>query len=272
LTERSPLGNIIIWLAGASCQDHVSLVFLTGESPVGISDSSRLTGWADAVLYSGLNGEGMMRYAVLSDIHGNLLALERVLADARGQAAEAFLCLGDVGSDVCLDRLRDVGAALVFGNWEVSQWGYLRQDNQRWVRNLSPMLTGESYLAVHAAPWWPEGLSNVEDFMGYVLHEGVKWRVLFPYLDREEDAFWRAVAELENAGRRVLFHGHTHVQMARRVGPTGRMVRLWGPEFVLDGRARCVIGVGSVGRPEDGPTPKYVLYDDKASTVHLRSL
>lgn len=213
-----------------------------------------------------------MRYAILSDIHGDLLALERVLADARLQDAEAILCLGDVGSDACLDRLRQAGAELTFGNWEVSQWGYLRQDNQAWVRSLPPLLRSDSLLAVHAAPWWPEGLSNVEDFMEYVLQQGVKWRVLFPYLDQDEDAFWQAVAELENADQRILFHGHTHIQMARRVGPTGHMTRLRQPEFILDRRARYIVGVGSVGRPEDSPAPKYVLYDDETATIWLRAL
>ena len=215
--------------------------------------------------------EDDLRYAILSDIHGNLLALERVLVDAKRQEAEAILCLGDAGSDACLDRLRQVGAELAFGNWEVSQWSNLREDNQAWVRDLSPMLAGDTFLAVHAAPWWPEGLSNVESFMDYILQQGVKWRVLFPYLDRDKDALWQAVAELENASRRILFHGHTHVQMAHRVGPTGRMVKLRQREFILDRRARYVVGVGSVGRPEDGPTPKYVLYDDETAAVHLRS-
>lgn len=212
-----------------------------------------------------------MRYAVLSDIHGNLLALERVLADAKHQGAEAVLCLGDVGSDACLDRLHQVDARLVFGNWEVSQWGYLREDNQTWIQSLSPLLTGDRFLAAHAAPSWPGDLSSVEDFMDYILRKGVKWRVLFPYLDQDKDAFWQAVAELENTGQPILFHGHTHVQMARRVGPTGRVARLRQPEFVIDRRARYVIGVGSVGRPEDGPAPKYVIYDDDTASVYLRS-
>ncbi|UCC61920.1 MAG: metallophosphoesterase family protein [Anaerolineae bacterium] len=213
-----------------------------------------------------------MRYAILSDIHSNLLALERVLADARRRGAEAFLCLGDVGSDAGLDRLRQAGADLVFGNWEVSQWGYLHQENQAWVRGLSPMLTRDNFLAAHAAPWWPAGLSNVEDFMDHILRQGVRWRVLFPYLDQDTDALWQALAELENAGRQILFHGHTHVQVAQRVGPTGRITRLRRPEFTLDRRARYVIGVGSVGRPEDGPAPRYVVYDDEIAHVWLRAL
>ena len=213
-----------------------------------------------------------MRYAILSDIHGNLLALERVMADAKREGAEIFSCLGDVGSDACLDRLRQAGADLIFGNWEVSQWGYLREDNQAWVQSLPPMMATGSFLAVHAAPWWPEGLSNVKDFMDYILQQGVKWQVLFPYLDQDKDALWQAVAELEKTNRRVLFHGHTHVQMAYRVGPTGRMVRSRQPEFALDRRAHYIVGVGSVGRPEDNPAPKYVLYDDETTYVRLRAL
>ncbi len=212
-----------------------------------------------------------MRYAILSDIHGNLLALERVLADARRQGAETILCLGDVGSDACLDRLRQAGADLIFGNWEVSQWGYLRQDNQAWVRNLPPVLTGDSFLAAHAAPWCPKGLSKVEDLMDYILRQRVRWRALFPYLDHDEDARWQAVVELESAGRSILFHGHTHVQMAHRVDPTGHMLRLHQPEFTLDSQAHYVVGVGSVGRPEDGPASKYVLYDTSIAAVQLRS-
>ena len=37
-----------------------------------------------------------MRYAILSDIHGNQPALEAVLQDAEQQGAEAVICLGDV--------------------------------------------------------------------------------------------------------------------------------------------------------------------------------
>ena len=37
-----------------------------------------------------------MRVAVLSDIHGNLPALEAVLADIRQQHVDAVYCLGDL--------------------------------------------------------------------------------------------------------------------------------------------------------------------------------
>ena len=37
-----------------------------------------------------------MRFAIFSDIHANLEALEAVLADARENKCTDFVCLGDV--------------------------------------------------------------------------------------------------------------------------------------------------------------------------------
>ncbi|MFM9065836.1 MAG: metallophosphoesterase family protein, partial [Planctomycetota bacterium] len=37
-----------------------------------------------------------MKLAIISDIHGNLEALEAVLADIAAQAVERIVCLGDV--------------------------------------------------------------------------------------------------------------------------------------------------------------------------------
>jgi predicted phosphodiesterase len=39
-----------------------------------------------------------MRLALLSDIHGNLVALKAVLSDLRRRRVERFLCLGDVAA------------------------------------------------------------------------------------------------------------------------------------------------------------------------------
>ena len=64
-----------------------------------------------------------VRWAVLSDIHGNLEALEAVLADAARQRADKIAVLGDVidyGPDPvrCLERVRDVAEVWLVGNHE----------------------------------------------------------------------------------------------------------------------------------------------------------
>lgn len=63
-----------------------------------------------------------MRLAALSDIHGNLPALEAVLADARAQGVDAVLVAGDTaggpGQQAAFDRLRALHAHLIRGNSE----------------------------------------------------------------------------------------------------------------------------------------------------------
>lgn len=62
-----------------------------------------------------------MRVALLSDLHGNELALDAVLADVREQGTDQIVCLGDtaaLGPRPCavLARLRDLGCPCVLGN------------------------------------------------------------------------------------------------------------------------------------------------------------
>ena len=73
-----------------------------------------------------------MRYAVLSDIHGNLEALEAVLADAAPRT-DALLCLGDLvgyGADplACVEIVAARAYAITCGNHEYGVTGLLDLD------------------------------------------------------------------------------------------------------------------------------------------------
>ena len=64
-----------------------------------------------------------MRTAVLSDIHGNLEALEAVLADVDAVGVDRVVCLGDVidyGPDprACLERITAIASIVLVGNHE----------------------------------------------------------------------------------------------------------------------------------------------------------
>ena len=202
-----------------------------------------------------------MRYAILSDVHGRRAKLEAVLADAQRRGAEQVVSLGDVGGDECVALLARAGALAVFGNYEVSGWRRLSPEHRQWVRNWPPLLADDSFLAVHAAPWWPTGLRTVQDFGGWLQRAGESWRALFPYLNDDEDYLWQALADLEAADKAVLFHGHTHQQAIWRWSPAGRMQRLQAASVELQAGCRYVVGVGSVGLPQDESWAAYTLYD-----------
>ena len=211
----------------------------------------------------------IMRYAILSDVHGRQQQLRAVLADAQARGVDRIVSLGDVGGDGCLALLLQAGARAVFGNYEVSGWRRLSPEHRAWVRDWPPLLADDGFLAVHAAPWWPAGLRRIEDFGRWLGRTGRSWRVLFPYLTEDENHLWRAVAELEDVDKAVLFHGHTHQQTVWRWTKMGGLRRIQADQVCLETGHRYVVGVGSVGLPEDGAWAAYSLYDAGARCVEL---
>lgn len=64
-----------------------------------------------------------MKYAITSDIHGNIEALDAVLQDQKKQACTHLACLADIvglGPDPreCADYIRALDIPVVKGNWE----------------------------------------------------------------------------------------------------------------------------------------------------------
>jgi putative phosphoesterase len=65
-----------------------------------------------------------MKIAVISDIHGNLPALEAVLSDLAGQQPDATVCLGDLAykgpqPSECVARVRGLGIPVIHGNTDL---------------------------------------------------------------------------------------------------------------------------------------------------------
>jgi predicted phosphodiesterase len=179
-----------------------------------------------------------MRVGFISDIHGNLTALEAVLADLEGHEVDRVICLGDVcfgpQASECLARVRALGCPVIQGNWDCwSIEGMPRADDP-----VGMML-------YEIGAWWAQHLSDEDrEFV----------RTFEPTLDLELDDETRmlcfhgspksfsdwifattADADLEQMfeGRdaTVLVGGHTHLQMIRRFG------------------AAVIVNPGSVGQP-----------------------
>jgi predicted phosphodiesterase len=152
-----------------------------------------------------------MRFAILSDIHANLEALEAVLADAKSQNCTHFVCLGDVvgynaNQQECLEIVQKMDCPIVKGNhdeqasldessrdfnalaemainWTREQ---LTAADKDWLRRLPFSRQVRDFTIVHATLNTPEG-----------------WDYIFNTID--------AVPSFNCQHTPVCFFGHTHV-------------------------------------------------------------
>lgn len=200
-----------------------------------------------------------MRYAIFSDIHGHPPALSQVLTHARQQGVGAYLCLGDVGGDSSISLVRNVAAETIFGNWELTGWRHLAPSNQQWALNLPPMRKYPTFWATHAAPLWPDNISTLEAYLK-VRHR-LGFNTLFPYYTTPTDELWQGFSALLEAEIPVLFHGHTHQQVAWVFGEDNRVQKVVKPKLTLMPETTYIVGVGSVGLPRDSQRPSYVIFD-----------
>jgi diadenosine tetraphosphatase ApaH/serine/threonine PP2A family protein phosphatase len=213
-----------------------------------------------------------MRWAILSDVHGNLPALEAVLSFLDGgKAVDGILFLGDaVGYGVhpneCMERLREVCDLWVAGNhdWAVAGKAALFEFNEiarvalEWtsqviqphhvsfLEDLPLVIEGEDYFCVHSTPQSPE-----------------RWDYLMSWDDVEE-AF-------RVARGRICFLGHSHIPLVICDGLTGVPHVIEEESFEIDSHKRYIINPGSVGQPRDGdPRAALGLWDTDRSTYSLQ--
>ena len=165
-----------------------------------------------------------MEYAILSDIHGNLPALNAALAECESAAVEQYLCLGDVAMfgpqpSECVARLRQLDGQFIMGNtdeyaldpfpleWRneeskyfnaIESWSaaQMTAEDKAFIKTFAPHLTIElsashSLLAYHGSPL---------SFNDPIKPE-TPWETLDPYFAGQSHTF--------------LAGGHVHLQFQR---------------------------------------------------------
>jgi diadenosine tetraphosphatase ApaH/serine/threonine PP2A family protein phosphatase len=208
-----------------------------------------------------------MRVAVISDIHGNLHALEAALAEIERESPDELWCLGDVVGygprpNECCDLVRERATISLCGNHDLAVLGVLDVDEfsgdaaaaarwtaqvigekqRTWLASLEPLAKREGAQLVHASvrdPVWE-----------YVLSEQA------------------ALANILAADAPLILVGHSHVPLALAWDEEDLSGGLapGGTELELAGR-RWLLNPGSVGQPRDGdPRAAWLLLDeDRAS-------
>ena len=212
-----------------------------------------------------------MRLAIFSDIHGNLDALDAVLADADARAPDASVCLGDfvgygAAPNECIDRLVPRIELAVAGNHDLAacgriKLGYFNPDAAQAARWTTEVLTPAHLQYLRELPYSVEwhGMRLVHSSPA----DPEEWHYVFSPGD--------AAFEMEACAEDVCFIGHSHYPGTFELaGPDVRYTR---DESVKGVRGRrYLVNVPSVGQPRDGdPRAGYLLFDDEALTFqHVR--
>jgi len=230
--------------------------------------------------------------AIISDLHGNVPALEAALADARTRGARRYVCLGDVigyGSQPreCLDLVMALCAesdARDPADDSALEPGIcLRGNHEHALLHSAEDFNPKARAAIE---WTREELSNGDRERSYVYwdyldsiqpaacderamftHGGPREPVREYLLPRDVRDQAKMDANFGAMERDVCFVGHSHVpavyyQDGRLFCPDGTA----GP-YALGAvpDQRAIVNVGSVGQPRDGDARlSYVLYDGES--------
>lgn len=211
-----------------------------------------------------------MKLALISDIHGNLAALETVLRRIDQLGADAIVCMGDLVGygpqpNEVIDLVRERNIPCVEGNHDagvsgrmplgffrepnqsVLRWTieHLRDDNREWLRALRLTLTSDQLRKTHPA------FAGIPDELFYMVHASPDKPERWTYLNSA--VLCRKALEL--VPHTFCMVGHTHIPgvVAGELGVFGME-----PGF------RYVVNPGAVGQSRDS--------DQRASFMMLEPL
>ncbi len=212
-----------------------------------------------------------MRYILISDIHGNLEALQAVLTFIRKLEPFQFYCLGDVvgyGADpqTCLHTLQDESNLILAGNHDLAVAG---------------LITCESFNEVaHAAVDWTRRQLDDEDLealanMPLVYIDG---DYLFTHASPIEPMKFNYVRTLDDVagvfssiGQRFCFVGHTHLPVLVTMNEkNGAMEIVRENRITIKDGHRYFVNAGSTGQPRDSnPDACVVILDEEAESIEF---
>lgn len=211
-----------------------------------------------------------MKYGVFSDVHGNLEALDSVLADMKKEGCEKFWCLGDLvgygaNPNECIEKIRAIADQTVLGNHdsasvgledtvhfnryarEAVEWtsAHLLPYNRDWLKSLPYTAMVGGVLLVHSSPAEPRS-----------------WR----YMNYISDML-KGFKALEG---NMAFIGHSHQPMIL-INRNEEFFSINSEEYRVEEGIRCIVNVGSVGQPRDNiPDASYVIWEPDTMMVRQK--
>ncbi len=215
----------------------------------------------------------LMRTAVISDIHGNLEALEQVLIDIDGSDIDRVVCLGDsIGygpePEEVVSMIQDRHIPSILGNHELAviDQNFLAWFNPLARRSLLKTIEMLSETTIN----FISGLKPFMIFDAYRFVHGYPPDSATTYLFQiEEDELQQTFKRMRE---KICFVGHTH--RLEIIGFNGNSITR--SPFIqnivhLNSTDRYIINIGSVGQPRDGDNhAKYVILDTEKNSIEVK--
>mgnify|MGYP000845513270 CR=1 FL=1 len=192
----------------------------------------------------------MKRYALLTDLHGNLRALEAVLADVQAEEWDGIFCLGDFGGyaahpNEVIARIQALGIPSISGNYDSSVASAAPDCGCQYTKPFDIEMSEASYAWTlqhtseaskdYLRTLAPEIRFEAEGLRVLLCHGSPRSETEYLFVERSNGYLAQfAGGGTADAQADVICFGHTHVPYHREVK---------GTHF---------INAGSVGRPKDG--------------------
>lgn len=205
-----------------------------------------------------------MRYAIISDIHSNLPALQAVLGRIDSLAVDEIICLGDIvgynaNPNECVKLIRDRNIKSIIGNHETRACGTASARGfnpaaRKAIEWTSSLLTEENLAFLNSLPLTLDIGEDALAFHG-------RFKDVDSYIHSETDA--KYVFEELPSSTSIAFFGHTHLS---RVYSQGKGLIFDGSSGTvkIEEGERLLVNPGSVGQPRDGdPRASFLLYDNR---------
>lgn len=202
-----------------------------------------------------------MKYAIISDIHSNLEALEKAMSIIEEKNVDEIICLGDVvgygaNPNECVEIVRSRCTTTVLGNHDAAA--------------LDPSLAHDfNAIARKAVVWTSQQLTKEStEFLESLPLTEQKENILFVHSSPAMPEAWDYIIDSEDAvsairyfDEKICFIGHTHVPGI--FSPRGRVKSIQIGE-------QCIVNVGSIGQPRDGnPKLAFGIFDSTAWEYEL---
>ncbi|THE13105.1 metallophosphoesterase [Bacillus timonensis] len=195
----------------------------------------------------------MMSIALISDIHGNMTALETVLEHIKARGIETVLCLGDLvgkgpNSALVVDRIQEVCEVVLLGNWDDFIQNEHPDEGITWHRNqlgderLSYLGTlpfhYDFYMSGKYIRLYHASAKSVHHRVVPMIHSDDEKRAMFEYSE------W--ISPLENRTPDIIGFGDIHAALIEPMDTE-----------------QTLLNVGSVGNPLDTTQATFAILHGK---------